>query len=102
MKTTTGRSPSTLSLKPSPGPGAGDGELHADELLGVPVWPGAEPADRARMAHEWEQLSDDERAVLVAAARKADPVAIEAALNVVPDGHIDRDVLRQFLSSVRN
>ena len=54
------------------------------------------------MAHEWEQLSDDERAVLVAAARKADPVAIEAALNVVPDGHIDRDVLRQFLSSVRN
>ena len=84
------------------GPRAGDGELHADELLGVPVWPGAEPADRARMAHEWEQLSDDERAVLVADARKADPVAIEAALNVVPDGHIDRDVLRQFLSSVRN
>jgi hypothetical protein len=84
------------------GPRADDGEPDADELLGVPVWPGAAPADRARMAHEWEQLSDDERAVLVAAARKADPVAIEAALNVVPDGHIDRDVLRQFLSSVRN
>jgi hypothetical protein len=58
--------------------------------------------EQKRVAHEWEQLSDEERAVLVAAARKADPVAIEAALNVVPDGHIDRDVLRQFLSSVRN
>jgi hypothetical protein len=84
------------------GPRAGDGEPHADELLGVPEWPGADPVEQKRVAHEWEQLSDDERAVLVAAARKADPVAIEAALNVVPDGHIDRDVLRQFLSSVRN
>jgi len=29
-------------------------------------------------------------------------VAIDAALDVVPDGHIDREVLRQFLLSVRN
>jgi hypothetical protein len=81
---------------------AGDGESLADVEPSLPEWPDANPEQRARVAHRWEQLTDDERAVLVVAARKADPVAIDAALDVVPDGHIDREVLRQFLLSVRN
>ncbi|HET8931719.1 MAG TPA: DUF4388 domain-containing protein [Acidimicrobiales bacterium] len=76
--------------EPLPGGSVGDdgGELAPDEA--------------ARLEEQLNGLPDEQRAVIERAADIGDPVEAEQLLDELPDGAIDRGLMRRFLGSVRS
>lgn len=83
---------------------AGDDELPEPLLVGTVGVDGAalSPEEAASLEGQIEELSAGHRALVERAADIADPVAAEELLDELPDGAIDRDLMRRFLGSVRS
>ncbi len=61
-----------------------------------------EATDAARLEQQMSDLPDDQRDLIERAAEAASPDEAEELLDELPDGAIDRDLMRRFLGSVRS
>lgn len=60
------------------------------------------PDEAARLEEQLNGLPEEQRAVIERAADVGDPVEAEQLLDELPDGAIDRGLMRRFLGSVRS
>lgn len=81
---------------PEPLPG-GSVSGDADELA-----PDLAPDEAARLEEQLNGLPEEQRAVIERAADIGDPIEAGQLLDELPDGAIDRDLMRRFLGSVRS